>query len=141
MVSIIVCKAAVINQQGQLLLLRCGAGAPSRPLGWDLVGGSWDGDENLEHTIKREAREESGLMVNDLQVIRAVPERLPEGSYKLSVSFLARTTHNRISLGRQHDMFSWVGPHDLAVYGLPLLWHAAAVAAFKFAGRGEAAAL
>ena len=63
----------------------------NQPLGWALPGGFVDYGETLEAAAAREAREETGLALDDLQQFRAYsdPDRDPR-HHTVSMVFTAR---------------------------------------------------
>ena len=72
---------AVVNQRGELLLVRRG-GEPFKGC-WALPGGFMEMDETIEHCAMRELEEETGLKVTeeDLRLIGiySAPGRDPRG--------------------------------------------------------------
>lgn len=67
---------------------------------WGLPGGKMDGNETIEATAIREAKEETGLTIQIDRVIGVYsdPERDPRGRY-VSVAFLARPVSGVMEAG------------------------------------------
>jgi 8-oxo-dGTP diphosphatase len=78
----------IIRDDGNLVVL---IERRNAPLGWALPGGFVDYAETLEAAATREAREETGLELRDLQQFRAYsdPARDPR-QHNISVVFTAR---------------------------------------------------
>jgi 8-oxo-dGTP pyrophosphatase MutT (NUDIX family) len=83
---------------------------------WELVYGRKKQFEGLEEAIRREAREELGLV--DLEIrkmlrlwhfYRGVVEASAE---ILGVTFLCRTSQRVFQLSSEHTEFRWVSPQD-----------------------------
>lgn len=67
---------------------------------WGLPGGKLEGDETIEETAVREAKEETGLDIRLDKVIGVYsePERDPRGRY-VSVAFLAHPVSGMMEAG------------------------------------------
>ena len=82
---------ALIERDGALLMERrsdCGR--------WGLIGGGVDVEESLEDALRREVREETGLIVvsNELYGVLSDPSRIvryPDGNVVRLLSFIYRT--------------------------------------------------
>ena len=61
----IVQKAVVLNDAGEVLMLRRSKTDTRRPMQWDLPGGLREENEELLAGVEREITEETGLSVND----------------------------------------------------------------------------
>jgi ADP-ribose pyrophosphatase YjhB (NUDIX family) len=87
----------VLDDQGQVLLQRHRHWVPDV---WGLPGGIVHGGETLEAAFAREVREETGLNVTDVQLVRVVSGyRL-----RLEVFFRARVTGETILLLQESEV-------------------------------------
>jgi 8-oxo-dGTP diphosphatase len=92
---------------------------------WALPGGKMDGDETIEETAIREAKEETGIDVELVKIIGVYsdPERDPRGRY-VSVVFLAKPVGGMLEAGsdatellrtKQPDKISLAFDHDQVI--------------------------
>ncbi len=58
-----IAKVLVLNDEGQLLVLRRSLNDLHRPGGYDFPGGDIEADESIEDGVVREAHEEAGLQL------------------------------------------------------------------------------
>jgi 8-oxo-dGTP diphosphatase len=76
---------------------------------WDLPGGGLEGTETIEAGFVREALEETGLEVCEVQVTHAYA--LDDGSLQLAAK--AKTVNDLVKLGPEHSEFKWVDWDEL----------------------------
>lgn len=111
-------KCAVMNSSNEVLLLRRSDTARSRPLGWDLAGGSLHFGEDLEEGIKREISEEAGLRIENLRFVHA-QSFLRDDRYSLMIGYVGVAIDDRITLSFEHDMYKWEKIEDALLNDLP----------------------
>jgi 8-oxo-dGTP pyrophosphatase MutT (NUDIX family) len=111
-------KCAVMNSNNEVLLLRRSDTARSRPLGWDLPGGSLHFGEDLEEGIKREISEEADLEVENLRFIHA-QSFLRDDRYSLMIGYMGVVVDNEVTLSFEHDMYKWVKIEEAMLLDLP----------------------
>ncbi|HKC04473.1 MAG TPA: NUDIX domain-containing protein [Patescibacteria group bacterium] len=91
-----VAVGAIILKDGKVLLTKRGfyQGKPIPEHGkWDIVGGYLDRNENLQEGVKREAKEEVGIAIEDINLFRIndSPNRKMEDKQNLDMIFIAKT--------------------------------------------------
>lgn len=79
----------IIEISGGIILIK----RKNPPFGWAIPGGFIDYGESAEHAAKREAKEETGLDIEDLKQFHtySAPDRDPR-HHTISVVFNARAT-------------------------------------------------
>ena len=100
-------KTFVLNDEGKILIIRRSKTAPSRTLGWDLVGGALEFGEDPTEGALREIKEETGLDVDRIKPFDLVsfPD---EKNYVVMIAFWAKTTGEEIVLSFEHDDHKWI---------------------------------
>jgi 8-oxo-dGTP pyrophosphatase MutT (NUDIX family) len=107
---------ALIERDGALLLERrsdCGR--------WGLIGGGMDVEESLEDALRREVREETGLVVasHELYGVLSDPSRIvryPDGNVVRLLAFVYRTKVEGFETFRRSDEseeLRFFGPEEL----------------------------
>ena len=105
-------KAIIVNKDGNILAIRRSRTAPSRPLHWDLPGGTLDFGEDTQEGITREIREETNLDINNLQAIDVISGMDDRGEFWVTICYIADLTDSTVKLSFEHDDFRWLTPKE-----------------------------
>ncbi len=107
-------KAVIQNQSGKFLIVR-------EDKKWQAVGGRLEKGEKLEDGLRRETKEETGIVDLDVGGVIHVDEWLakPEGEPKhiVALFFACSTKTSKITLSDEHQQYAWVSPKQLSQYG------------------------
>ena len=83
-------------------------------LSWAFPGGRPEYGEELEESIKREVKEETGLDIESLGVIFA--KTYHEKRDLLAVYFLCEVTGGNLEAGEDFSEVKWISPQELGDY-------------------------
>ncbi|MDQ3093585.1 MAG: NUDIX hydrolase [bacterium] len=82
----------VVNDEGRLLLSQRGPSARHEPFKWESVGGEVEKGENFEQAAQREAREELGIHIEQINILSVHQKLFDSTVEEWEVKkFLART--------------------------------------------------
>ncbi|HYH74952.1 MAG TPA: NUDIX hydrolase [Candidatus Saccharimonadales bacterium] len=103
-------KVLVVNDAGELLILRRSSTDEDRPGGWDFPGGTVDQGETFLQAAVREASEEAGLTVRQPLLVYGKSDARPwgKGVWLYYLEFV--TGHPTVTLSFEHDRYEWVQP-------------------------------
>ena len=94
---------AFIEYEGKLLVLW------SSEYGIDFPGGRIkDGEENVEESLKREVKEETGLLVEVGEPLISWIFTQPSGHKIFSVGYKCTSSSNKVLLSEEHEKYYWV---------------------------------
>ena len=114
--------AVVLNGAGRVLLQR------RSDFGvWGLPGGAVEAGETLEHAVRREVKEETGLDVEVLRLVGAYSDpgpttvRYPSGDvvYYVSLTFECRVVGGRPQTDVESTEMGWFAPGALPAEMMP----------------------
>lgn len=101
----------MIDDSGRLLLVRRGH-PPGEGL-WSLPGGRVEAGETDAAAVRREVREETGLLVEDGPLVGAVDRPAPGGSVYAIRDYRATVVGGTLSPGDDAADARWCTPDDL----------------------------
>lgn len=114
MITDVVAKTFVFDDKGRLLLLKRSASDDHRPGGLDLPGGKVEEGEEVVAAALREAKEESGLIIDPQHIdwLYADTVATYNTDHKtvinmVRLTFIARVYKPKVTLSHEHDDFSW----------------------------------
>lgn len=109
-----VSKAILVNEQGQILLLKRSESAVRRPSQWDIPGGHVDEGEYMAEAAGRETFEETGITIDsqEIKLVYGFTEMASEHSSVTWLFFMAKTAHTDVELSNEHTDYEWVNPEE-----------------------------
>jgi mutator protein MutT len=112
-------KAIICNNEGKILVMRRNITALSGPLSWDLPGGKLDFGEDARKGIIREIKEETGLDVNELEILDINSGFNELKEFWFTVCYLVVVKNPDIKISKEHDSFEWVSPKEIQGLNMP----------------------
>lgn len=113
MQTLVIAKALIVNDAGEILLLRRSKTDVRRPLQWDFPGGFVDEGEDILAAVLRETKEEAGLDLKQAKLIYAMTEVAEKGGSGTWVAFLGRVKGQpAITISNEHDRYTWMPLRD-----------------------------
>lgn len=114
-------KALIFNDEGLCLLLkRAKPYVGQKICKWDIPGGRIIPGEKTEKALKREIKEETGLVLEKINKILAVQDILRvKGKHTVRVTYQAQCKLGKIKLDSgEHSVYQWVSVSDLKNFRL-----------------------
>ena len=118
--TMIVSRALIFNEQGEILLLKRAIKAGSTNAGkWELPGGKVGSFEIISKSLEREVLEETGLLVEASNQLPMVQNKIvSEGKYK-SISYfefctICKLKSGTVRLTSEHDEYKWIAPAQVS---------------------------
>lgn len=99
--------AYVFNDKKELLLLKTPRGR------WGIVGGHLEKGESVEEGLRREIREESGLRIEIIRLLRLFSK-----NDDIIILYLAKSQNDEGTISHEHTDHAWVKIDDLKDYEL-----------------------
>jgi len=97
-------KAIVLSPDEELLVMQMDAET------WELPGGRMGADEEPLDGLRREVREETGLVVEVNEPVHTAAWRNDVGRGRYSVVYWCETDSTAVSLSEEHCDYEWVSP-------------------------------
>jgi len=100
------------DEAGRILFLLRSTECTYWPGEWELTGGKPDPGEDIFHCLRREALEETGLVIEPIRLIGASETNLPS----VRVIYLvleAKRISGELRLSEEHSDARWVAPAEM----------------------------
>jgi len=104
----------IINRNGKILVLKRSMADDHLPGVWETPGGGMDEEENPQEALKREIKEEAGLMVVIGKPFNVFTFRKDTGEFKVGVTFLCEYVSGDIVLSDEHSEYRFIEPQEFA---------------------------
>ena len=114
-------KAIIRSPEGSLLVMQMDETT------WELPGGRMGAYEEPVVGLKREIREETGLMVSIDEPIHTAAWRNDKGRGRYSVVYACETDDTGVTLSEEHCDYEWVSPKTARDEFLTVSIHQAAI--------------
>lgn len=105
---IVALKAIIYTEDGKILTIRRSATAGRRALTWDLSGGNLEFGEELEDSILREIKEETGIEVEKLSILGTSVGFDSPDAFRVTIGYTAKAKTTNVVLSYEHDDSKWV---------------------------------
>jgi 8-oxo-dGTP diphosphatase len=108
-------KVFILDAAGRVLVLRRSAASKNHAGRWDFPGGKTDPGETFEEALRREVREETGLVIALTHVIGADESVVADRhiAYLFVEGTLVPGEAAAARLSDEHDAAQWVAPNQL----------------------------
>lgn len=101
-------KAAIINKEKEILLIKRRENDVHYPGGWEFPGGRVEIGEDPFEGFKREVKEETNLKINLIKPIKVKYFIRDDGQKILMTTFLCKALNKEIKLSDEHTEYAWL---------------------------------
>ena len=105
-------KIILVNKNREMLIIKRGKTAPSRPGYWDLPGGEVEYGENLSNGIIRETKEETGLEIKTPSLLDVCAKFNDKKEYWVTICYSFQVIDTNVKLTFEHEAFRWIKPQE-----------------------------
>lgn len=111
-----VIQKAIIRNNGKILLLKR---ADDDEVGglWDFAGGKLELFEEMEKGLRREIREETGLEVSNVKILKVKEKILRKrAKHLILILYEAKANFPKIKLSKEHSKYLWINEKEINNY-------------------------
>ena len=106
-------KAAIINENGKILLIKRRDDETHLENLWDVPGGKFDYKEEPLDGLEREVKEEAGIDIEIIEPVTTWSYMHENGVQRTGATYLCRPESEKIELGNEHSDGRWVSREEL----------------------------
>lgn len=106
-------KAAIINQKGEILVIKRSDSETHLENFWDVPGGRFDYGETPHQGLKRETKEECGLEIEIVEPINSWSFMRDDGQQIFGTTFFCSPETEEVKLGDEHTDYQWINREEL----------------------------
>lgn len=106
-------KALVFDKEGRCLVLKRSMASKGNPGKWDFPGGKMDPGESPDEAARREALEETGLLIEIGRVLGSAESESPANRI-VYTALEGRAVSGEVRLSDEHEDYAWLAPHELS---------------------------
>ncbi|HEX7483535.1 MAG TPA: NUDIX domain-containing protein [Candidatus Saccharimonadales bacterium] len=110
-------KVIIINDDNKILLLQRSDKTP-RAHGWDFAGGGVDKGEDPRDAAIRESLEETGLSIDNIQILSTSHGHTNGGEYVM-IGYVAHADDDEVKLSWEHESYKWLAVGEVKQIELP----------------------
>lgn len=110
-------KVIIVNNNNEILLLQR-SDKTQRAHGWDFAGGGVDKGEDPRDAAIRESLEETGLSIDNIQMLSTSHGYTDGGEY-IMIGYVARTNDDKVQLSWEHESYKWMTVEEVEKIELP----------------------
>ena len=102
-------KSFIVNEKGELLLIKRDSNDVHKPGIWEIPGGRLELEEDPFEGLKRETKEETDLDIEILNPLKVHHFTRDDGQKITMVTFLCKPITNYVILSKEHTEHLWIG--------------------------------
>ena len=100
-------KGIVLNEEGEVLVLKRSEDETHLPCYWDVPGGKAEYGDSIKETLRKETKEEAGIEIKIEKPVNTWNFMRDDGLQILGVTFLCKAETTTVSVGDEHTEFKW----------------------------------
>lgn len=112
--AVVQVAAAILYQEGKILICKRAAGKESCAGLWEFPGGKLEAGESPEQCVQRECQEELGVSVRIRELVEIANHHYPEREVQLF--FYSASIESGEPVSRVHPEIRWVTPRELGTF-------------------------
>lgn len=107
-------KAVVINQKGNILLLKRSANETHLENMWDVPGGSLEHGETPYESLRREVKEEAGIGIKVKDTVNTWSFIHDNNIHRFGATYICDAFNTEVNLSEEHSEYQWIDIEDIA---------------------------